>query len=1062
MSFIGRTLAAATTITPFTPATYDDVFSGVNLPAVVTPDTAMAIPAVYACTVCISEDIAKVPLQIYRSITDGKELADQHPLYDLLHDQPNKIQTALEFREMMTAFALNRDIGGVAEIIPGPRGAVDQLDPAAPRSPPAGSHGRGRGPLPATRTRSRSAGARSSADEVFVLRGRFGLSVLSYARESFVDAARHAAVRPPDRTSGARGTPASSPGRRTPRSGATRPRSNFRKAVDEYMGEGERAGRPMFLEDGMTWQSAGITMADAEFLGTLQHGVADVCRWYRVPQHKVQELLRSTNNNIEQQSLDYVVDSLQAWAVRWEQAIKRDLIEAPQYFAKHNLNGLMRGDSAGRATFYATGIQWGYMTRAEVRKLEDLNPIEGLDEPLLPLNMTTQGDEEAQEPPQPAPQQLPAAAMAHFHAIVRDNAARIVRMESNAMARLAERTKGEQAKWEAGVRDFYLPQHADFVARLLRIPDEMAERYAEDRAKRFIAEGPAGPYRLHRRHDRPTHRAGPRLGQPDAGGRIAMKYGHVIAAVYDKPWAIYPATLNVIVEMLRFRAEGGRLTQDEIEARLEAAGSRQREQAAKTPGIAVLPLHGIIAPRAEMLAQTSAGGTGLDQFMGAFRAAMASPDVAAILLDVDSPGGQVDGVPEAAAEIRAARDKKPIIASANTMMASAAYWLASQASEIVASPSATVGSIGVLGAHDDMSGYYEQKGIKTELISAGRYKTEGTPYGPLTDEARAYRQEMVDQFYGMFVNDVAAGRRTSPSAVAAGYGEGRMLLAEKARLEGMIDRVETLDATVGRMAGAIRAGARSTSITATNAETLVDGWSYPPPEWAASAANWTVTEAAARAFVEPDKVVAGPIGRHKTGTEDGPWDGPANEARLPSSAGPLRSAHAWVDSEGDPDAKASYKFGHHVVGENGSVGAASTVACSSGIAVLNGGRGGTVIPASDECGNSCRRIACNRKRGLGCLLQQLLIFAQRHRRQAHRVARRKHRARTRPASPTRRRGAPDDMPPAGGLERKDAGHRRGDGERAGRYLRAWDRAPWQRELCRTSPIYACPGRKPSM
>lgn len=491
MSFIGRTLAA-TTVTPFTPSTYDDVFSGINLPATVTPDTAMAIPAVYACTVCISEDIAKVPLQIFRTIEDGKELADQHPIYELLHDQPNRYQTALEFREMMTAFALNRDIGGVAEIIPGKRGAVDQLIPLHPdllqREVTDSGDVRYQYEDPIKKRRRTL-----TSDEVFVLRGRFGLSVLSYARESFSMQLAMQQFGLQTYKRGPRHTGVIMRPKDAPK-WTDNARTNFRKAIDEYMGEGERAGRPMFLEDGMTWQSAGITMADAEFLGTLQHGVADVCRWYRVPQHKVQELLRSTNNNIEQQSLDYVVDSLQAWAVRWEQAIKRDLIEAPQYFAKHNLNGLMRGDSAGRATFYATGIQWGYLTRAEVRRYEDLNPIEGLDEPLLPLNMTAQGEDEEdedEEPTPPAPQPLPAAAMAHLRAIVRDNAARIVRMENNAMTRLAERTKGEGEKWEAGVRDFYLPQHADFVARLLRIPDEMAERYAENRAKRFIADGPA-------------------------------------------------------------------------------------------------------------------------------------------------------------------------------------------------------------------------------------------------------------------------------------------------------------------------------------------------------------------------------------------------------------------------------------------------------------------------------------------------------------------------------------------------------------------------------------------
>jgi HK97 family phage portal protein len=500
MSFIGRTLAA-TTVTPFTPETYDAVFSGVNLPANVTPDGAMAIPAVYACTTVICEDIAKVPLQIFEAITDGKRLAREHPLYDLLHDSPNDYQTALEFREMMTAFALNRDLGGVAEIIPGRRGPVDKLVPLHPdlvtREITDSGDIRYQYEDPIKKRRRTL-----TSDQVFVLRGRFGRSVLSYARESLSMQLAMQQFGLQTYKRGPRHTGVISRPKDAPK-WSDNARSNFRKGIDEYMGEGERAGRPMLLEDGMSWQSASITMADAEFLGTLQHGVADVCRWYRVPQHKVQELLRSTNNNIEQQSLDYIIDSLMAWAVRWEQAISRDLIvNTDRFFAEHNLDALLRGDTKSRAEAYAIAVQWGWMTRAEVRKLENYNPIDGLDEPLQPLNMVTLDDkedvEDDAEEPTPAPTPFPAAAMAHLRAIVRDNAARIIRMEHNAMTRLAAHVAGSAAdaagkgeKWEAGVRDFYLPSHADFVARLLRIPDEMAERYAEDRAKRLIAEGPA-------------------------------------------------------------------------------------------------------------------------------------------------------------------------------------------------------------------------------------------------------------------------------------------------------------------------------------------------------------------------------------------------------------------------------------------------------------------------------------------------------------------------------------------------------------------------------------------
>lgn len=480
MSFIGRTLASATVTVAFTAESPEAYFarSGAStVAAAVTPDRALGIPAVYACTTVVAEDVAKVPLQIFESAGDTKTIARDHPIYELLHDQPNDWQTALEFREMMTAFALNRDLGGIAEIVPGRRGPVDQLVPLHPDLLTRETYRAGGTAAIRYRYRDPIRGERVlTADQVFRVSGRFGRSVLGYAREALglqlamQRFATQSYQRGPRHT-GVIGRPAGAP-KWTPKAEA-----NFRAAIDEYMGEGERAGRPMLLQDGMTWSSAGITMRDAEFVATMQQGVADVCRFYRVPQHKVQELLRSTNNNIEQQSIDYVTDSLLAWAIRWEQAIRRDLILARgRFFAEHNLDGLLRGDAKTRAEAYAIAVQWGWMTRAEVRARENLNPLEGLDAPLTPLNMTTAAA--------PSP-----AAAGYLRVLVRDAAARVVRKETATLARLAERTGGHGADWEAGVREFYR-EHADFVARLLRIPDEAAERYAARRVAHFVESGP--------------------------------------------------------------------------------------------------------------------------------------------------------------------------------------------------------------------------------------------------------------------------------------------------------------------------------------------------------------------------------------------------------------------------------------------------------------------------------------------------------------------------------------------------------------------------------------------
>lgn len=390
------------------------------------------------------------------------------------------------------------------------------------------------------------------------------------------------------------------------------------------------------------------------------------------------------------------------------------------------------------------------------------------------------------------------------------------------------------------------------------------------------------------------------------------KFPHIVRAVAEMPWAIRPSMLAVIIDILTYRAEGHRLSEAEVAERIGAA--RPARPSPSAGDIAVIPITGVLAPRAAMFGNTSSSGTGIDELRAMFRMAMADPEVSGILFDVDSPGGQVDGVPEMAAEIRAARGQKPMLALSNTDAASAAYWLATAADELWVTPSGQVGSVGVFSAHEDLSAAMEMEGVKTSLISAGKYKVEGNPFEPLTDDARAEMQSKVDEYYGMFVTDLARNRGTDASTVRKDYGEGRMLTAKKAVAAGMADRIGTFDQAVDRTQ---RLGAG---------------------RGRAAAAGWAPAIGAAA------------IGRHRTATTDAPWDAGANTGRLPSEAGPLRAAHAWVDDDGDPDAKSSYKFPHHEVVSGGRVGAANTNGCSNGIAVLNGGRGGANIPDSDRAG----------------------------------------------------------------------------------------------------------------
>jgi signal peptide peptidase SppA len=272
------------------------------------------------------------------------------------------------------------------------------------------------------------------------------------------------------------------------------------------------------------------------------------------------------------------------------------------------------------------------------------------------------------------------------------------------------------------------------------------------------------------------------------------KYQYIRAEFYGQPWAILPEKLHQMTALLKFAAEGGKLTEEDVRERI-SAGPRVT---AKTPGnVALIPVYGVISHRMNMMSNIS-GGTSTEKLTSSFRAALNDPAVKAIVFDIDSPGGGIDGVPELADEIYAARGQKKTVAVANTMAASAAYWVGCSADEFYVAPSGGVGSIGVWGAHEDISQANEKEGIKITLISAGPFKVEGNPYEPLSAEARAAMQADVDSYYQMFTKAVAKGRGVSQAKVLEGYGQGRMVMAALAAKQGMVDGVATLDQTLAR------------------------------------------------------------------------------------------------------------------------------------------------------------------------------------------------------------------------------------------------------------------------
>lgn len=279
--------------------------------------------------------------------------------------------------------------------------------------------------------------------------------------------------------------------------------------------------------------------------------------------------------------------------------------------------------------------------------------------------------------------------------------------------------------------------------------------------------------------------------------KTTISYERILAELQGELWAILPEKLQAICQFLAVRAAGGEIPKAEREAIVALNGGPREPVVINRT--AIIPVFGTIVNRANMFTEAS-GGTSADILAKQINDAVKDNAIKSIILDIDSPGGAARGMTELAGKIREARKAKRIVAQVSPMAASAAYWIASQASEIVSMPSGVVGSIGVIAAHEDLSKAMEMQGIKVTLLKAGKNKGEGNPYQPLSEEDRDAIQEQVNELYEMFVSDVAKGRGVSRSVIRAGYGEGRVVSARKALVEGMIDRIGTMDETISRLA----------------------------------------------------------------------------------------------------------------------------------------------------------------------------------------------------------------------------------------------------------------------
>ena len=259
------------------------------------------------------------------------------------------------------------------------------------------------------------------------------------------------------------------------------------------------------------------------------------------------------------------------------------------------------------------------------------------------------------------------------------------------------------------------------------------------------------------------------------------------------PWAILDEKLDALIAVVERFEAGAHLTAEEVAVILHQAGPAPQPSTGQ--GVAVIPVYGVLSARMNLLTETS-GGTSYEQLASRVREAMADETVGSIIYDVDSPGGSVNGAGETASEILSYRGRKPMTAVANHTMASAAYWLMASADEIVVAPSSLVGSVGVIGVHENVAGALEKTGVAVEILKAGAHKGEGHPYGPLSEDARGHLMSMLATHYQAFVGHVAAARGMAVSAedieTETACGGGRGYLGHEAVSRGLADRVGTL------------------------------------------------------------------------------------------------------------------------------------------------------------------------------------------------------------------------------------------------------------------------------
>lgn len=368
----------------------------------VTPENSLQFSAVYACVRVISDQISSFPKGVYKRVNDRERIKDySHPVYRLIDSEPNEFYSAFDFWDVITTSVLLWG-NGFARILRDP----DDYSPVGLEL----EH-----PTEIKIYYTDVEGERVlfyeelDSHEIIPARdmlhfkglsfdGVQGKSVIAaFAKESVglsVAAEKFGAKFFGNDTMMTKYL--SHPARLSQEA-----LKNLQDSWQKQYGGLDEAFKMKILEEGMKLENVGIPPEQAQFLGTRQHQVEEICRWFKVQPHLIQHLLRSTNNNIEHQGIEFVTQTLTPWVVRFEHELNRKLFtekEKRKNYIKFNMASLLRGDINARTQHYTQMINWGVYSPNEVRELEDLNPREGGDNYLTPLNMTNG----TQPEPQPA------------------------------------------------------------------------------------------------------------------------------------------------------------------------------------------------------------------------------------------------------------------------------------------------------------------------------------------------------------------------------------------------------------------------------------------------------------------------------------------------------------------------------------------------------------------------------------------------------------------------------------------------------------------------------------